>query len=184
MSRLKPVKKTSFLEAVAAAIQHEKEVFEFYLRNAESLPEGPIKQLFYQLAEDVEDHIEMIKELYSQIQGGEALPNLKMMSQVHKFHSTSLSILMRRLDRNTQADAGGDEMEAVTLATREHEDAADFYRRAVEKFEDPNVKALFSRLANFQEENRLLLESYSAYLTQGTPYSQPEGYWDSEDLGV
>lgn len=180
MGKFKPVKKTTFLEAVAAAIQHEKEVFDFYLRNAESLPAGQIKQLFYQLAEDVEDHIEMIKEIYSTVQGGEALPNLKMVSSVHKFHTTSLSILMRRLDRNTQTDARGDELEAVSLATREHEDSAEFYKKMTDKFEDPNIRMLFQRLANFQDENRMLLESYSAYLTQGTPYSQPSAYWDDE----
>ncbi|MBX7058806.1 MAG: ferritin family protein [Leptospirales bacterium] len=182
MARFKPVKKTTFLEAVAAAIDHEKRVFEFYLRNAESMPEGRIKQLFYQLAEEVEDHIDLIKEIYSQVQGGEALPNLKMLSSVQKFHSTSLNILMKRLDRNTQSDAGGDELEAVSMATRQHEDAADFYRKITDKFEDPSIRMLFQRLANFQDENRMLLESYAAYMTQGTPYSQPGAYWEEEHL--
>ncbi len=182
MARFKPVKKTTFLEAVAAAIEHERRVFEFYLRNAESLPEGRIKHLFYQLAEEVEDHIEMIKGIYSQVQGGDALPNLKMLSSVQKFHATSLNILMKRLDRNTEADARGDELEAVSLATREHDDAADFYKKMADKFDDPNIRMLFQRLANFQEENRMLLESYAAYMTQGTPYSQPGAYWEEEHV--
>ncbi|MCB1325986.1 MAG: ferritin family protein [Spirochaetales bacterium] len=181
MGRLKPVKKTTFLEAVAAAIQHEKEVFEFYLRNAESLPESPVRQLFFQLAEDVDGHINMIRNLYEQIEGGE-LPNLKILAAVHNFHTTSLQILMRRLDRNTAQNAAGDELEAVSLATREHEDAAEFYNKMADKFEDPNIRNLFRRLANFQDENRMLLESYAAYSTQGSPQSQPGAYWEAEDL--
>ncbi|MCB1308187.1 MAG: ferritin family protein [Leptospiraceae bacterium] len=181
MAKIKPVKKTTFLEAVAAAIQHEKNIFDFYLRNAEDLPEGPVKQLFYQLAEDVEDHIEMIKNLYSEVEGGQALPNLKMLSAVHKFHSTSLSILMRRLDRITEKTAAGNEIETVALATRQLEDTADFYKKVAGKFEDPNIRGLFHQLGSFQEENRLLLESYSAIHTQGTPASQPSAYWE-EDL--
>ena len=169
MGRLKPVKKTTFLEAVAAAIQHEKEVFEFYLRNAESLPESPVR------------HINMIRNLYEQIEGGE-LPNLKILAAVHNFHTTSLQILMRRLDRNTAQNAAGDELEAVSLATREHEDAAEFYNKMADKFEDPNIRNLFRRLANFQDENRMLLESYAAYSTQGSPQSQPGAYWEAEDL--
>ncbi len=176
----KPVKKTTFLEAVAAAIQHEKEVFEFYEKNAASLKTGPIQNLFYQLAEDVDDHIQMIGELYSQVKGGEMLPNLKMASEVNKLNTTSLQILMRRLDRNKGQNAGGDELEALRLATQEHEDAADFYKKISEKFDDPSIKFLFRALANFQEENRILLESYSSYLTQGTPYSQPSAYWEQE----
>lgn len=174
-----PVRKTSFLEAVAACIQHEKEVFEFYLKQADALPGGPVKKLFYQLAEDVEEHINMIGGLYSQIQNGEALPNLKMASEVQKFNSTSLQILMRRLDRNTSADATGNEIEAVALATREHEDAAEFFRKMKTKFEDRGIQVLFGQLANFQDECRMLLESYAAYLTQGTPASRPAAYWDS-----
>jgi len=175
-----PLKKTTFLEAVAACIQHEKEVFGFYLKQADALPEGPVKKLFYQLAEDVDEHIKMIGEIYSQVQGGEALPNLKMASEVQKFNGTSLQILMRRLDRITGAAARGDEIEAVSLATREHEDAADFYRRMKDKFEDRGLQVLFGQLSNFQDESRHLLESYAAYLTQGTPASQPSAYWEQE----
>jgi len=178
----KPIKKTTFLEAVAACIQHETEVFEFYERHSESLPEGPIKNLFIQLAEDVDDHIKMIADLYSEVKNGESLPNLKMASQIHKFQATSLNILMRRLDRNKGKQAVGDELEALNMARQEHEDASDFFQRMADKFEDPGVKYLFQKLANFQEENRILLESYSTYLTQGTPYSQPAAYWEDESL--
>jgi rubrerythrin len=181
MGKFKPVKKTTFLEAVASAIDHETRVFEYYHRNAETLPGGPIKDLFFQLAAEVDEHIKMIKEIFENVSEGQALPNLKMMSAVGKFHQTSLQVLMRKLDRNTQRDAGGDELEAVSLATQEHEDAAEFYRKMAGKFEDPNIRFLFHRLANFQDENRMFLESYSTYATQGTPYSQPTAYWE-EDL--
>ncbi|MBI3394332.1 MAG: ferritin family protein [Spirochaetia bacterium] len=174
----KPVKKTTFLEAVAAAIQHEKEVFEFYHKNADTLAAGPIKDLFFKLAEECDEHIHMIGDIYSQVQGGEALPNLKMASSVQKFHSTSLNILMRRLDRNKAQNAGGDELEALRLAAQEHEDAADFYGRMADRFEDPNCKFLFQKLSHFQEENRMLLESYMTYVAQGTGH--PQFYWEED----
>ncbi len=178
MIKFKPVKKSTFLEAVAACIQHEKDVFDFYTRNAEQLPEGPIKDLFYKLAEDQDEQIKMISDLYSEVKGGEALPNLKMASQVQKFNSTSLQILMRRLDRVTHRDAKGEEMEALGLAVKLLEDAAEFYNKMSEKFEDPNVRYLFKQLANFKEESRLLMESFSAYISQGSPQRNPEAYWD------
>ena len=181
MGKFNPVKKTTFLEAVASAIDHEKRVFEFYHRNGDTLPEGPIKDLFYQLAAEVDEHIKMIREIYENVSEGQALPNLKMMSAVGKFHQTSLNVLMRKLDRNTKEDAGGDELQTVSLATQEHEDAAEFYHKIAGKFEDPNIRFLFHRLANFQDENRMFLESYSTFTTQGTPYSQPTAYWE-EDL--
>lgn len=180
MSNFKPVKKTTFLEAVAACIEHEKKVFEFYVRNADSLPDGPIKTLFYDLAEDQDEHIKMIADLYSNVNGGQALPNLKMASQVQKFNSTSLQILMRRLDRFTELETAKDEIDALALATKQHEDASEFYGKIGEKFDSPDIRYLFKQLSNFQDESRLLLESFSTYKTQGTPHSQPSAYWDLE----
>lgn len=180
MARFKPVKKTSFLEAVAACIEHERQVFDFYVRNAESLPAGAIKDLFYELAENQDEHIQLIGEIYAGVNGGAALPNLKMASQVEKLNSTSLQILMRRIDRITQRDAGGVEMDALGLATKEHEDASEFYGRMAARFESPDIRYLFHKLAAFQDECRLLLENFSAYRSQGTPQSQPSGYWDLE----
>jgi len=178
MAHYKPVKKTTFLEAVAACIEHEKKVFEFYMRNAESLPKGPIQSLFYQLAEDQDEHIKMIADLYTDVNHGQALPNLKMASQIEKFNSTSLQIMMRRLDRITDRDADGIEVDALGLATKQHEDTAEFYTKMSERFDNPEIRYLFRQLANFQDECRLLLESFSAYSSQGTPASQPSGYWD------
>lgn len=182
MKTFKPIKKSTFLEAVVACIQHEKDVFDFYVRNAEKLPEGPIKDLFYKLAEEQDEQIKMISDLYTTIKGGEALPNLKMASEVQKFNSTSLQILMRRLDRITHKDSQGVEIEALGLATKQLEDAAEFYDKMSKKFEDPNIQYLFKQLSNFKEESKLLMESFSAYISQGTPQTKPEAYWDlSED---
>ncbi len=181
MTKFKPVKKSTFLEAVAACIQHEKDVFDFYVRNAEQLPEGPIKDLFYKLAESQDEQISMISDLYSEIKGGESLPNLKMASEVQKFNSTSLQILMRKLDRITYKDAKGEEMEALGLATKQLEDAAEFYNKMSEKFENPNIRYLFKQLSNFKEESRLLMESFSTYISQGSPQRKPEAYWDMSD---
>jgi rubrerythrin len=183
MAKLKPIKKTTFLEAVAAAIQHEKDMFGFYERNAESMPSGPIKDLYYELAADVDEHIQMISELYSQVNDGKALPNLKMVSSVHKFHSTSINMLMRRLDRNKHKDADGDEQEALMLAYKEHDEAAEFYHKVADKFKDlnPDIYHLFEKLAGFQEENRMLLESYATYTAQGSKADKPDYYWDEEN---
>lgn len=182
MAKHTPIKKTTFLEAVAAAIQHEKDMFEFYERNAEGLNDGPIKDLYYELAAEVDEHIQMISELYSQVNDGKALPNLKMVSSVHKFHTTSITMLMRRLDRNKGKNAEGDELEALRLAYQEHDDAAEFYHKIAEKFKDANkdIYNLFERLAGFQEENRMLLESYATYTAQGSKADKPDYYWEAE----
>ncbi len=181
MLKHKPVKKSSFLEAVAACIQHEKDVFDFYLKNTEKLPESPIKDLFYKLAEDQDELIQMINNIYSEVQGGEALPNLKMASEVQKFNSTSIQILMRRFNKILKKDAGGVELEALALASKQLEETFEFYDTLSRKFEDPNIRYLFTQLANFKEESRLLMESFGTYLSQGAVQSKPDTYWDLND---
>ncbi|NUM43000.1 MAG: rubrerythrin, partial [Leptospiraceae bacterium] len=58
------LKNTSFLDAVAAAIQHEKDCFDFYLRMNEEISDPLVKELFQELAEDVENHLILIEEIY------------------------------------------------------------------------------------------------------------------------
>jgi rubrerythrin len=88
---------------------------------------------------------------------------------------------MRRLDKVIHKDAQGVEMEALALATKQLEDAAEFYNKMSEKFEDPNIRYLFKQLANFKEESRLLMESFSTYISQGATQRNPEAYWDLDD---
>src|SRR5690349_17082055 len=109
------VKNTSFLEAVAAGIQHEKDFFDFCMKTHDELKDGPIKSLFFDLAEDSEDHISMIEAIYRKYSGGESMPNLKHLGQVHKFQSTAIQKLIRKLDRNLKQSAHGSEIEALRL---------------------------------------------------------------------
>ena len=50
---MNPIKNTTLLDAVAMAIQYEKDCFDFYLKNFESSKEGSsVKEFFQQLAEE------------------------------------------------------------------------------------------------------------------------------------
>ena len=178
-----PVKKTGFLEAVDACLNHEERVHTFYLRHSESLPEGEIKKLFHMLAHDVDEHIRMIEHIREDILNNNAYPNLKMASDVQSFQNTSLYKLMRRLDRNTHMDVGADEMEAMVLAAREHGDTSEFYGKMVKRFQEPASQLLFKTLSNFQDENRLLIESYLAYILQSSSSSRNNFYWDDDAMG-
>lgn len=178
---MQSLKHTTFLEAVAAAIQHEKDCFDFYLRMNEEISDPLVKELFRELAEDVENHIVLIEEIYQDALGGKKLPNLKQLAAIHKFHSTAIQKFMRKLDRNTHVDVGGNALDAIQIALREGEDARDFYAKMKSKFEDPKVRLLFQRLSYFNEENRSLLEFHYLFLKERM---EPEGnfYWEDMDL--
>ncbi|MCW7492425.1 ferritin family protein [Leptospira sp. 2 VSF19] len=177
---MKSLKKTSFIEAVAAAIEHEVQCFNFYLKLSESLPEGQIRELFSQLALDGDEHIKFIKEIYKSAEGKE-LPNLKQLSEIEKFHSSTIQKVMDRLDRNKNEEVKADERKALELAIREGEDARNFYATIRNKFQDPKINLLFQKLANFNESNNSLLEAQAMAMEQSTPADQVF-YWEDEDL--
>ncbi len=157
------VKNTSFLEAVAAGIQHEKDFFDFCMKTHDELKDGPIKNFFFDLAEDSEDHIGMIERIYAQYSGSQGLPNLKHMGQVHKFQATAIQKLIKKLDRNLQKSAHGSEVEALRLALQEAEDTMHAFTKLADKFSETPIKMLFKQMANFNSERAVLLEGVMVF---------------------
>lgn len=155
---IKPLKETTFLEAVAAAIQHEKDYFEFYMNTYEKLPPGNTKELFERLAEEVDDHIKFITELYEQAEGSE-LPNLKQLTAIHKFHDSTLQKLMNKVERTIAGPGTKDAHEALERAIREAENSVSFYEKLSNKFEDVNIKSLFTKLKDYSQNYQSLLET-------------------------
>lgn len=152
------VKDTNFLEAVASAIQHEKDFFDFCLKTYEELNDGVIKDFFFDLAEDSAEHVKMIEKLYQELTGGQELPNLKYLGEVYKFQATAIQKLMRRLDRNKKHSCNGNEMEALRLAEQEAEDAMQAFEKFSEKFSDLAIKTLFRQMAAFNRERAHMLK--------------------------
>ncbi|MGJ4783050.1 ferritin-like domain-containing protein [Leptospira interrogans] len=177
---IKPLKETTFLEAVAAAIQHEKDYFEFYMSTYEKLPPGDTKELFERLAEEVDDHIKFITELYEQAEGSE-LPNLKQLAAIHKFHDSTLQKLMNKVERTISGPGTKDAHEALELAIREAENAVSFYEKLANKFEDVNIKSLFTKLKDYNQNYQSLLETELNGLDQSQSGSgQGTFFWDEQ----
>ncbi|MCZ8343402.1 MAG: ferritin family protein [Leptospira sp.] len=177
---MKSLKKTTFIEAVAAAIAHEVKCFEFNLKLSEELPEGQVRELFSQLALDGDEHIKFIKDVYKSAEGKE-LPNLKQLSEIEKFHSSTIQKMMDKLDRNKSAEVNADEKRAIELAIREGEDARNFYAKIRGKFQEPKINMLFQKLANFNESNNSLLEAQAMAMEQSTPADQVF-FWEDDGL--
>ena len=143
---------------MAAGIQHEKDFFDFCMKTYEELKEGPIKNFFFDLAEDSEEHFKLIEGIYQKFSGENTLPNLKHLGEVHKFQSTAIQRLIKKIDRNLRMSAKGSEIEALRLALQEAEDAVQAFGKLAGKFADNSIKMLFKQMANFNSERAVLLE--------------------------
>lgn len=170
------VKNTTFLEAVAAGIQHEKDFFDFCMKTHDELAGGPVKNFFFDLAEDSVDHLKMIEGIYQKYSGSQALPNLKHLGEVHKFHATAIQRLIRKLDRNLKESAHGSELEALRLALQEAQDASEAFGKLADKFTDTAIKMLFRQIASFNKERSVLLEGALVYQHPHTDDSAERSY--------
>lgn len=177
---MKALKHTKLLEAIAAGIQHEKDKFDFYLDAAEQMENESLVEFFNQLAEDVEEHIRVIENFYKKVEGVGEFPNLKQLNPIHKFHTTTIARLMKRLDRNI-TKIPQDDLGAMERIMREEEDTRNFYFKIRNKFKDPNVKLLFQKLANYSEENRTLIESQYMFVKESAE-KEENYYWEDESL--
>ncbi len=175
---IKPLKETTFLEAVAAAIQHEKDYFEFYMDTYEKLPPGRTRELFEKLAEEVDDHIKFIQEIYEVAEGAE-LPNLKQMAGIHKFHQTTIQKIMHKVERTIIGPGSKDAHEALELAIREAENSVAFYEKLTTKFDDTNIKLLFSKLMEYSNNYQSLLEAELNTFDQ-TSSGRDAFFWDEQ----
>ncbi|MCB1191290.1 MAG: ferritin family protein [Leptospiraceae bacterium] len=175
---MKPIKETTFIEAIAAAIQKEKNDFEFYIQISDKLHDGNVKDLFAQIIEYMDENIKFIEEIYTQATGKQ-LPNLKQLSQIEKFHSSTIQKIMDKLDRNYSDQISDDELQAIQLALKEAEDTRDFYGSIRSKFKDPNLLLLFQKLHAFAESNVTLLEAQLMYIQQETTPGI-KYYWEEE----
>ena len=176
---IKPLKETTFLEAVAAAIQHEKDYFEFYMDTYEKLPPGRTRELFEKLAEEVDEHIKFIQEIYQVAEGAE-LPNLKQLAAIHKFHQTTIQKIMNKVERTIISGSGSkDAHEALELAIREAENSVAFYEKLTTKFEDSNIRLLFSKLMDNSHNYQSLLEAELNTFDQ-TSSAGGAYFWDEQ----
>ncbi|TGL58800.1 ferritin-like domain-containing protein [Leptospira sarikeiensis] len=175
---IKPLKETTFLEAVAAAIQHEKDYFEFYMDTYEKLPPGRTRELFERLAEEVDEHIKFITEIYQVAEGAE-LPNLKQLAAIHKFHQSTLQKIMNKVERTITGSGSKDAHEALELAIREAENSVAFYEKLTTKFEDSNIKLLFSKLMDYSKNYQSLLEAELNTFDQ-TSSGRGAYFWDEQ----
>ncbi len=177
---MKSLKKTTFLEAIAAAIDHEKKRFHFFEKAVDSLKPGQVKDLFHQMALDGDANIKFIQDIYKQAEGKE-LPNLKQLNAIEKFHSSTIQKMMDKLDRNKAVEIGTNEKKALELAIREGEDARNFYNKIRNKFSDPKINLLFQKLSHFNDSNTSLIEAQAMAMEQAVTTDQVF-FWEDESL--
>ena len=168
------------LDALKSAIQGEIKGWEFYQDAAKKTGSESGQKMFSQLAKDEVDHQKWLEEVYDRVaEGHEGLTPKHIIKHkpIDKKRKQITPVDKRRVVKRVKERT--DEVEAVLIGIKLEEDAINFYREALEQPDlHDEVKKLFSRLVDFEESHRVVLQGEYQVLT-GVAF-----YYDYPELSM
>jgi len=142
-------------EAIALAIQTEKDVMDFYNKAAALTKNERGRKVFEQLAREEREHAGHFFQIYP----GKDLGTFdEFMARPAKLEHAMLRQLEKALDENVH------ERKAMEIALKEEDDLAKHLHFTATKIVDPQVRGIFERMAKETEHHFAIIESEYAHL--------------------
>jgi len=142
-------------EAIKRSIQTEKNAMDFYRLGAKHMKNGDARKTFELLAKEEREHAAEFFQLYK----GSDIPDFDRFISAEPEHNVDwLSDLNKRLmgDFNDR--------QAMELAMEKEQRLEEHLRKMADRFDDPEVKAVFLRNAESTHNHFVLIESEYARL--------------------
>lgn len=144
-------------EAVALAIEREKEARDFYLQKAELMDNPKFKELYEDLAGEELKHIGYLESYRNE----KKLPVIETEMPSGQSFSPEFNTARTKVGEISLGDAG------ILLAAMRHErKSEDFYSEMAKKVSDENQKYFFEMLARFERGHYELIDSYLEEITR------------------
>ena len=142
-------------EALRLAIQTEKDVMDFYQKAAALTKNERGRKVFTQLAEEEREHAGHFFLIYP----GKDLGSFDefMAKPAHNDH-----VMIRQLEKALNENIH--ERKAMEIALKEEDDLAKHLHLTASRIVDPQVRAVFERMAKETENHYALIESEYAHL--------------------
>ena len=145
----------SLQEAIRLAIQTEKDVMDFYNKAAALTKNERGRKVFEQLAKEEHEHAGHFFHIYP----GKDLGNFEeFMAKPARIEQVMLRQLEKALNENVH------ERKAMEIALKEEDDLAKHLYLTASRIVDPQVRAVFERMAKETENHFAIVESEYAHL--------------------
>lgn len=158
------------LEAVNVAIEMERSGNVFYTKAAELAEDENGKEMFNKLAADELAHIYWLMTVRQSLVKTGQFGDVEYLLKDENTTSLEDPPVFPLSARGIEITAETRELDALEMGIQAEKDAIAFYQEAAEKTEDPSGRALFKRLADWEEEHRRLLEAEHDYLANNGFY--------------
>ena len=160
---------TGLAQILKDAIKFESDGFHFYKMAAEQTADPKGKEMLESLASDEAKHMRALKEQYRiyKGQGKFDWDEAKLKMKIGFDPSSTSPIFSEEFKKRISESHF--EMTALSVGIMLEQNSIDFYDKSAQKTEDPQAKALFSFLANWEGQHLRALISQYNYLK--------EDYW-------
>lgn len=144
-------------EAIALAIEREKEARDFYLEKSTEMENPKFKELYEYLANEEVKHIGYLEEYRDK----KELPVISTEIPSGQSFTPEFDIAQTKVGEATLGDAG------ILLAALRHErKSEDFYSELANKVEEDTQKLFFTMLARYERSHYELIDSYLDEITR------------------
>jgi rubrerythrin len=144
-------------EAVALAIEREKEARDFYLQKAQLMDNPKFKELYEDLAGEELKHIGYLEGYRDE----KKLPVIETEMPSGQSFSPEFNTARTKVGEISLGDAG------ILLAAMRHErKSEDFYSELAKRVPEENVRLFFETLAKFERGHYELIDGYLEEITR------------------
>jgi rubrerythrin len=143
------------IKALKTAIEIEITGYDTFRSFADKTNNEQGKKIFNQLAKDEESHREILEEQLAKLEGGSAWAEV----DIPKSEIEELAPKIRERTLETKGENAVGELDALTTALDLEKRAKEFFVERAEATEIPEAKALFLRLAEWEETHYDLIKA-------------------------
>ena len=166
-------------EALATAIEMEKEGQSFYKKTVEKASDKMTRDVFEFLSNEELKHIEMIKQFYEAEIAGEKTDFDKTVGEGTTLESKkAIQNLFKGLDSKAPVDKP--DLEAYRFGRDFEKKGEKFYREAIDKSTDSQVKKLFEFLVEEEKRHFQMIDDSIAFLEDPSEWFHRMEKWHVE----
>ena len=154
------------MKILKTAIEIEDNGLEIFLKFARQTKDETGKNMFIRLALDEMQHRRILEQQFTKLAEGQALKNI----EIPKSEVEKIAPKIREKQQRTRGESGLKEIDALNTALDLEKKASKFFRDQAEAVNEPEAKALFIRLAEWEEAHFDIIQAELDSI-QGT------GFW-------
>ncbi len=120
------------------------------------------KNMFIRLAMDEHEHRRILEKQLTQLMEGKPLEHI----EIPKWEIEKVAPTVREKQQRTKGDSDLGELDALNTAMDLERKAAKFFREQAEEASDPEAKALFLKLAEWEDSHFELIQAELDHINQ------------------